>query len=155
MGLVLVGQMITGTPDPANPEDIITYAAIRFGLEQLSTTVWHNLPFQAHTEEGRHQFYTDQDAEYGITFDTEIKPKLQPIPPTIEEAQAAIERGEQATSTRSPDMVLAVWVGEQLKIIIPRLTTEFWEHDKMADDARKVDAKLKFLREKKKSRYSE
>ena len=48
-----------------------------------------------------------------------------------------------------PDLGLVGWIREQLLIIIPRLTTEFWKHKKKIDIERKLDAKIDLLYTKK------
>jgi hypothetical protein len=149
-GLVIVGGVVTDTPQPQNSEDEVAHAAIRVGLKAFPREVWEGLPFVPDSDEGVEQFYVALDAEYGTNFDATIKPKFQPPAISIEEAEAATEQGIEIPTPNHPDLHLVTWVGEQLTIIIPRLTTEFWAHERSIDAERKLDAKLNLLYQKKK-----
>ena len=81
------------------------------------------------SDDGVLQFYVELDAKYGINFNATIKPKFQTPAPIHADDQPRI----QAILRVHPDMKLITWVGEQLKIIMPILTSEFWHHEAMAD----------------------
>ena len=98
------------------------------------------------SDKGVLQFYVKLDAEYGINFNASIKPKYQ-APATI----LAEDHQDTSASLRThPDLKSLTWVGDQLKIIMPRLPTDFWHHEATQDAERKLDAELKLLFTKKK-----
>ena len=85
-------------------------------------------------------FYVEVEADYGIHLTTTLKPKRQPSTATIEEAHAANEQGIELPVAVHPDLRLVTWLGEQITIIMPRLTTEFWDHEANMDAERKLNA---------------
>ena len=146
--LVLVGKVKEGTPPTKNTNEDISHAAIFECLKLLPEQVWKGLPF-IESIDGIEPFCKGLEATYGTTYIAMLSEKFAPTE-TEDNTTLAAQLDNSTIATNHPDLQLVSWVAKELLVIMPRLTTEFWEYERKIDVERKLDADLDLILTKKK-----
>ena len=140
-GLIKVGRIQEEYPTPRTTELNVAHKAINQFFSSAPDHHWDGLKFLTDAEEETvNKFYNDFETHHNIKFDADIK--------SIFDDESNMEEDETGIDVH-PDLALANWVEKQLLSIVPELTTSFWIHEAKQEIARRLDAELDELYEKK------
>ena len=89
------------------------------------------LPF-IESIDGIEQFCKGLETTYGITYTAMLSETFAPTE-TEDNTNLAAQLDDSTIATNHPDLQLVSWIAKELLVIMPRLTTEFWEYEKKID----------------------